>query len=73
MAQSTTKGLNKAKSRRKAHHERTGKYSRQRYRTTINKAKAQKAHIANNPNDLAAVRNIKAIQDGIDRELLDPN
>jgi hypothetical protein len=73
MANPKNAGLNKGKSRRKAHHERTGKYSKQRRRTTINKAKAQKTHIANNPNDLAAIRNIKAIQDGIDRELLGPN
>lgn len=73
MADGKKSGINKAKSRRKAHHERTGKYSRQRYRTTISKAKAQKAHLANHPNDVAAVRNIKAIQTRADEKLLEPS
>jgi len=73
MANPKNAGLNKAKSRRKAHHERIGKYSKQRFRTTVNKAKAQKNHIANNPNDLEAIKNIQKIKNKVDKELLEPN
>jgi len=35
-----------------------GKYTRQRIRTTMNKARAWKRHLANHPNDKQAVRDL---------------
>ena len=46
------------KGRQAGHHNQTGKYSKQRTRTTINKRKAQDKHLAKHPNDLQATINI---------------
>ena len=42
------------KGRQAAHNHATGKYTRQRVRTTDNKLLARKKHLANHPNDLQA-------------------
>jgi hypothetical protein len=51
-------GLNKKKSRRRAHNQARGKYTRQRIRTTKNKELARNKHLASHPNDLQARMNI---------------
>jgi hypothetical protein len=45
---------NKAKARRQAHNQATGKYVRQRARTEANKRKRRARHLAKHPNDLQA-------------------
>jgi hypothetical protein len=46
--------FNKAKARRSYHHEKTGKYVRQRSRTEKNKKKRREKHLLDHPNDLQA-------------------
>lgn len=47
---------NKAKARRQAHNQATGKYVRQRVRTEANKRKRRARHMEKHPNDLQAQR-----------------
>ena len=47
-------GSDKKSSRNKA----SGRYSRQKTRTTQNKARAWKKHLANHPNDKQAIRDL---------------
>lgn len=47
---------NKAKARRQAHNQATGKYVRQRARTEDNKRKRRARHMEKHPNDLQAQR-----------------
>lgn len=46
------------KGRQSGHNRATGKYVKQRFRTTQNKINARKKHLANNPNDLQAIANL---------------
>lgn len=59
MANSSGFGLNKAKSRRSMHNEKTGKYARQRKRTEENKKRRREKHLAKYPNDLQALKLFK--------------
>ena len=63
----TTQKLTKShKGRQSVHNKTTGRYVKQRYRTTRNKYASRQAHLANHPNDLQAIVTIAKAQSKFD-------
>lgn len=58
MANTKSGRFNEAKARRSAKHEKSGKYVRQRSRTSKNKLRKLKKHIERHPNDLQAMAHV---------------
>jgi len=54
------------KGRQMGHNQSTGKYTKQRMRTTRNKIAAQQKHLIKYPNDLQAISNIRESLDRTD-------
>lgn len=60
------------KDRQWSHNRATGRYTRQRLRTARNKARSRAKHLANHPNDLQAIADLKRLALAADVERLQP-